>query len=97
MIIKKEEIGKTLIIAWFIIATLYVGYDFWSDYKIRGIDVAYQAGITDTINKLLEQSEKSQCQPFEVYSGDKKTKFLDANCLAQTNESAEKQNEQPQK
>jgi hypothetical protein len=81
MNIKKEEVGKTLIIAWFIIATLYVGYDFWSDYKIKGINAAYQAGVADTINQILDKSNEGQCQSFEIYSGDKKSQLVNAQCL----------------
>ncbi|KKU55598.1 MAG: hypothetical protein UX75_C0004G0035 [Candidatus Moranbacteria bacterium GW2011_GWE2_47_10] len=81
--IKKEEVGKTLVIAWFIIATLYVGYDLWSDYKVKGIDAAYKAGVSNTVNQLIEQTEKSQCQSFEVFSGDKKVQLLDAQCVQQ--------------
>ena len=81
MVIKKEEFVKTLIVSWFIVATLYVGYDIWNDYKAKGVDAAYKAGVSDTINQLIRQTEEKGCQPIEVYSGEKKVEFIDMACL----------------
>jgi hypothetical protein len=83
MQISKQEIGKTLLIAWFVVATLYVGYDLWNDYKIKGINAAYEAGMENVITKIVTQTAEGQCQPFDVTSGETKVQIIDASCSAQ--------------
>ena len=89
---KKNEILRTILTIWFLATTGYVVYDFWNEYKTKGIQNAYNLGLTDTVNKLIQQVESSQCQPVEVFSGEKKLQVVSAQCLPVKQEAqAEKQ------
>ena len=81
---EKKDIIKTILIVWIIAATGYVAMDVWNDYKIKGIQAAYQQGQKETIAQVINQAKNGQCQPFDVSDGENKIQILDASCLAQT-------------
>lgn len=67
---------------WLVAATLYMAYDLWSSYQSRLAKRHYQAGLAEAVSQVIAQAEQSQCQPFEVYSGEKKVFLLDIQCLS---------------
>ena len=77
----KKEILKTILIIWLFAATSYVVFNEWNSYKAKGIQAAYQQGITDTIGKLINQTQQNPCQPVDVSLQDKKIQVVDATCL----------------
>lgn len=81
MTINKEDIIKIILTVWFIVATIYVGYDIWNDYKIIGVQKAYNQGIEDMTVKVIDEIGKTGCDPVDVYAGEKKTQIVNAQCL----------------
>lgn len=81
--INKQDVLKTIIIIWFIATTSYVAYDQYSDYKVRGIQAAYQSGYGTAIDDLIKKTEESQCQSFEVAKDDDKVSLVNTECLQQ--------------
>jgi len=79
----KNEILKTIVIIWLFAATSYVVFNEWTSYKTKGVQQAYQQGMTDTIGKLIDQTQKNPCQPVDVNLQDKKIQVVDAKCLNQ--------------
>lgn len=81
---NKQDIVKTITIIWILASAVYIGYDTWNDYKIRGIQQAYQAGIDDSTRQIFEKNKASQCkQPIEIsFQGDK-LDLIDVMCLQQ--------------
>lgn len=80
---EKKDIIKTILIVWVIATTGYVAMDVWNDYKIKGIQAAYQQGQKETIAQVINQAKNGQCQPFDVSDGEGKTQIVDASCLSQ--------------
>lgn len=80
---EKKDIIKTILIVWIIATTGYVAMDVWNDYKIKGIQAAYQQGQKETIAQVISQAKNGQCQPFDVSDGENKTQIMDASCLSQ--------------
>ena len=81
---NKQDIIKTAVIIWIIGSVAYIGYDTWNDYKIRGVQQAYQAGIDDSTRQIFEKNKANQCkQPIEIsFQGDK-LNIIDITCLQQ--------------
>jgi len=78
---KKENIIQTLLIVWATVSIIYIGYITWTDYKVKGITQAYQAGKADTVNGIIKQSEDAKCQAFTIFNGDMKVELVATNCL----------------
>lgn len=85
--INKQDILKTAVIIWFIATTSYVAYDQYSDYKIKGIQAAYQSGYSTAIDDLIKKSKESQCQSFEVTKNSDKVSLVNTGCLQQAQQS----------
>lgn len=81
--INKQDILKTIVIIWFIAATGYVAYDQFADYKIKGIQQAYQSGYTTAVDDLIKKTKESGCQSFEVTKDSEKASLISADCLQQ--------------
>lgn len=77
----KKEILKTILIIWLFAATTYVIWNEWSAYKVQGIQAAYQQGYTEAIGQLIDQTQKTPCQPVDVNLQDNKIQVVDAKCL----------------
>jgi predicted negative regulator of RcsB-dependent stress response len=85
--LNKQEIIKTIAIIWILGSILYIGYDTWNDYKIRGIQQAYQAGIDDSMKQIFDKNKESQCkQPIEISFQGNKLNIIDIACLQQPKE-----------
>lgn len=78
---KKQVIFKSLLIIWLVLATGYILFDLYSRYRLSTMQQAYNVGVTNTVDSLIKQAEQSNCQPFEVFSGEKKVSLLDVKCL----------------
>jgi hypothetical protein len=83
MTINKQDVMKTVLIIWFVGATIYVAYDLYAGYKIRGMQQAYQTGYATSVDDLIKKAEGSQCQPFEVQKDGKKIQLVNGQCLQQ--------------
>ncbi len=82
--INKQDILKTTLIIWFIATTGYVAYDQYLGYKVRGMQAAYEQGITDATKKLFEKSQDGQCkEAVTITLGENKLELIDVKCLQQ--------------
>jgi hypothetical protein len=81
MEIKKRILILTILTVWALSMTAYAVRDIWMDYQVQGVQQAYGAGREETILELIEQTQKSECQIFSVFLGDREAKLLDAECL----------------
>ena len=98
IMLNKQEIIKTVVIIWILGSVLYIGYDTWNDYKIRGMQQAYQAGIDDSTKQIFEKSRDGQCkQPVEISFQGKKLDLIDVECLKQQAPAAEQSQAAPAK
>lgn len=76
---SKQVIWVAALVLWIVFSLGYIGYDQWQDFQVNKINQAYQAGITNSVNSLITESEK--CQPIKVYNGEKNVEFIAVSCL----------------
>lgn len=96
--LNKQEIIKTVVVVWILGSVLYIGYDTWNDYKIRGMQQAYQAGIDASAKQIFEKNQASQCkQPIEISFQGNKLNLIDVECLKQQAPAAEQNQAAPAK
>ena len=80
--INKQDVAKTVLIIWFIAATGYVAYDQYLGFKVRGMQAAYQQGITDAAKQIFDKSQAGQCkEAVTITLGENKLEFIDVKCL----------------
>lgn len=79
MTISKKLILNIIIIVWIVFSVVYIFYDFWSDFKLKELNQAYQQGRVDTINELIEQAKK--CEPIPIFSGEERIEVINVDCL----------------
>jgi len=77
--LSKNIILYFLVLLWIVFSLGYIINDLWSDFKNVQISQAYQRARTEIINQLIQEAEK--CQPFSVFSGEKKIKLIKVDCL----------------
>lgn len=77
----KKNIIIIGIIVWLLATTSYVIYDIWNDYKINGVEKAYEAGMAEMATKTIEATENSSCEAIPIYAGEKKTTIVSARCI----------------
>jgi hypothetical protein len=80
MTISKQDVFKTVMIVWFIGATGYVIYDTYIGYKVRGMQAAYNAGYSTSVNDLIGKVSSSNCQPIEIKKDNVDIKLIDYSC-----------------
>ena len=76
---EKNKIFIALIIGWMIFSLGYIAYDQFQGFKLKKVQQAYQAGLSDSINRLMNESEK--CEAIPLYSGDKQVNLIAIDCL----------------
>ena len=90
----KQDIIKACLLVWVIGSVVYIGYDAWNDYKIRGVQEAYQAGFSDSTKQLFDKFQVNQCkQTVKVNFQGNELELADVKCLQQQQPVA---NQQPQ-
>lgn len=60
--LTKQDVIKAAVLIWIIGSAVYIGYDAWNDYKIRGVQHAYQAGFNDSTKQLFDRVQSVQCK-----------------------------------
>ncbi len=81
MTISRQDFFKTVMIIWFVGATGYVVYDTYVGYKVRGMQAAYNAGYSTSVNDLISKISSSNCQPIEIKKDNTDIKLIDYSCL----------------
>jgi hypothetical protein len=84
--ISRQDVFKTLIIIWFIGTTGYFIYDIYINYRVRGMQMAYNDGYGASVNDLIKKATSNKCQPFEVQKDGTKLQLIDISCLQQQNQ-----------
>jgi hypothetical protein len=84
----KKDIIKALISIWIVGSIIYIGYDAWNDYKLRGIQQAYQAGFNDSTKQLFDKIQDSQCRSIEITFQGNKLELIDVECIQQQSPTA---------
>lgn len=84
---KSKKALKVVLIVWLVIASGYVVFSMWNDFKFNFQQKVYQTGVSDTVNNLIKQATDEKCQPFEVYNGEKKVQLISISCLQQGDQS----------
>ncbi|MFA4890706.1 MAG: hypothetical protein WC587_03760 [Candidatus Paceibacterota bacterium] len=77
-IITKKSVFVFVLIAWLGFSVFYIIRDQWQKFQFGQIQVAYQKGVSDTVQLLVNQSEN--CVPVPVRNGDKTIKMINAEC-----------------
>ena len=83
---KKVPILKVIFIIWVVFASLYVVYSEYQRVQVMVAERAYNAGIQNAVNQLIQQSQT--CQPIPVNSGEKSVNLISVDCLTQPTEEA---------
>jgi len=83
MIIAKQDIFKTILIIWFVATTGYFIFDQYNNYKIKGIQQAYQTGYGAAVDDVIKKAKDSNCNSFDVTKGDDKVSVINAECMMQ--------------
>jgi len=90
---SKKDLAGAMVLVLIVGLVAYIGYDTWRDYQIRGVQKAYQSGVSDAVKQLLEKSQAAQCKgAVPVTLGDTTVEFVDVKCLQQP---AEKEQSAP--
>lgn len=76
---KKIPVLKVVIIVWLVLSTCYVVYGEYTRLTVYVGQRAYNTGLRDAVNQLIEQSKT--CQPIPVTSSDQKVSLISIECL----------------
>ncbi|MBD3270463.1 hypothetical protein GF376_02970 [Candidatus Peregrinibacteria bacterium] len=80
---KKEgnKIGKTIIIAWLVLATGYVAINEY--FRLNNFVYAsgFSAGQESAVSELIKLS--GQCEPIPVFMNDQQVELINVACLQQ--------------
>lgn len=77
---EKKQLGRLLLLGWAAAATAYFVSDVWSDYKIKGINAAYEQGRAEVFSGIFEKAQ-NVCASFEVEYSGQKVELVNAQCL----------------
>ena len=72
LFLTKKFILKLLLILWLIFSVGYIGWNMWSNFKNALIRQAYQQGVADAVNQLIQEAESSDCKSVRVFNKDQK-------------------------
>lgn len=84
---KKIPVLKIVLIVWLVFSVCYVVYGEYTRLAVYVGQRAYNAGITNAVNQLIEQTKA--CQPIPITSGDQKVEVISIACLKAPAENAE--------
>ncbi len=83
---KKPSLSKILLIAWLVIATLYVLYGEYSRLNNFVAARAYQTGVRDTVAQIIQQAS-GDCKAFPVTIDNQGVQLINLACGTQADES----------
>jgi len=81
--LKKGSVPHIILTVWIVFASLYVVYNEYNRVKVLVAERAYQAGLTNAVNKLIDETET--CQPIPVSTADRSVTLISLECLKNTN------------
>lgn len=81
--VKKFPVLKIILIVWLVFASLYVVYGEYQRLRVMVAQRAYNTGIRDAVNQLIQQS--SDCsQPIPITADEKTVHLISIDCLQQS-------------
>ena len=85
--IKKGSVPHIILTVWIVFASLYVVYNEYNRVKVMVAERAYQAGLSNAVNKLIDETET--CQPIPVSTADRSVNLISLDCLKNNDAAAE--------
>ena len=76
---KKIPVLKVILIVWVIFASVYVVYGEYQRVQVMVAQRAYNTGLRDAVNQLIQQAQT--CQPIPVNSGEANVTLISVDCL----------------
>jgi hypothetical protein len=74
----KNGVGAVLVL-WLVFSIGYIVRDQFLRYHLTRVNQAFQAGVSDSVNKLIAQSE--ECEPISVFADEKEVNLIAIECL----------------
>lgn len=87
MSLKKMPVLKVILIIWIIFASLYVVYGEYKRVQVLVAQRAYNSGLRDAVNQLIQQSQT--CQPIPINSGEASVTLISVDCIDTSKEATE--------
>jgi hypothetical protein len=87
----KQDIAKAIVLIWVIGSAAYIIYDTWNDYKIQGVQQAYQNGFNASTKQIFDKVQESQCKSIEVTFQGNKLELIDVGCIQQQSPAGQSQ------
>jgi len=76
---KKISVLCIVLIVWLVFSTAYVIYGEYNRFTVFVAQRSYNAGITDSVIQLMEQSKT--CQPIPVTANGAQVNLINIECL----------------
>ena len=85
--LSKQFFLKLLLVLWMVFSMGYIGWSIWSNIRYTLISQAYQQGITDAVNQLIQTAENNDCKPIPVFNKEakKEIQLINSKCLINPN------------
>lgn len=84
---KKKNVLLVVVVLWVVLSMAYVIRDQWQEFKANYIQLAYQQGLFDSVNIIIDESEK--CTPIPLLiDGETVVEIIAVSCF-QLSESEE--------
>jgi len=87
---QKVSAIKIVLIIWLVFSVSYVGYGEYKRLNNFVAKKAYQRGVSDAINKVIQQAQ--ECKAFPVKIKEKGVKLINLACLQQNGATNETDN-----
>lgn len=67
---------------WLILSSGYIGWNIWSNFRLKITSQAYQQGIADAVNQIIQEAENIDCKPVRVFNKglNKDIQLINTNC-----------------
>ena len=82
--LSKSFFLKLFVALWMVFSVGYIGWNIWGSVKNGLMGQAYQQGVTDVINQLIQTAENNNCKAIPIFNKDQKksVELVNATCLA---------------
>lgn len=85
-ILSKKFVLKLLLILWLIFSAGYIAWNIWGNIRDKLLTQAYLQGVNDTVNNLITEAEKTECQPISIFNKEAKKEIQVINIKCITNQ-----------
>lgn len=74
----KNGVGVVLGM-WIVFSSGYILHDQWKKFQSIKLTEAYQAGVSNSVQSLIDQSKK--CEPIKVFKDEEEVNLIAIECL----------------